>query len=119
MWTDDGKVAAIGVRVSRGVSMHGFALNVDPDLGYFGHMHPCGISDRPVTSLSSLCGRRVSLEEVIDLVVPRFAEAFGYERREVQLAPSPGDRVAIADSRWIDFSLPAPSHRSGGRRSRY
>ncbi len=85
VWTDEGKVAAIGVRVSRGVSMHGFALNVDPDLDYFGHMHPCGISDRPVTSLRSLCGRRVSLEEVIDLVVPRFAEVFGYERREVQL----------------------------------
>ncbi len=64
VWTEDGKVAAIGVRVSRGVSMHGFALNVDPDLGFFGHMHPCGISDRPVTSLRSLCGRRVSLEEV-------------------------------------------------------
>ena len=85
VWTEEGKVAAIGVRVSRGVSTHGFALNVDPDLSFFGHMNPCGITDRPVATLRSLCGRRVSLEEVVDLVVPRFAEAFSYDRQEVQL----------------------------------
>ncbi|HEX2367940.1 MAG TPA: lipoyl synthase [Acidimicrobiia bacterium] len=85
VWTEEGKVAAIGVRVSRGVSAHGFALNVDPDLSFFGHMNPCGITDRPVATLRSLCGRRVSLEEVVDLVVPRFAEAFSYDRQEVQL----------------------------------
>ncbi|MGA8040707.1 MAG: lipoyl(octanoyl) transferase LipB, partial [Acidimicrobiia bacterium] len=52
VWTEKGKVAAIGVRVSRRVTMHGFALNLHPDMSYFGMMNPCGITDRPVTTLS-------------------------------------------------------------------
>lgn len=84
-WTRLGKVAAIGVRVSRNVTMHGFALNVDPDLSWFGRINPCGITDRPVTSLSELLGRHVSLEEAVEAVVPRFAEVFGYGEPEVQL----------------------------------
>ncbi len=62
------KIAAIGVRVARGVSMHGFALNCDPDLGAFGAIVPCGIVDAGVTSLSAELGRDVPVEEVIDLV---------------------------------------------------
>jgi lipoyl(octanoyl) transferase len=60
------KVAAIGVRVARGVTMHGFALNCDPDLTYFGNMVPCGIADAGVTSLSAELGRDVPVAEVID-----------------------------------------------------
>ncbi|MDH5422788.1 MAG: lipoyl synthase, partial [Acidimicrobiia bacterium] len=85
VWTSKGKVAAIGVRVSRGVTMHGFALNVDPDMSYFGHMNPCGITDRPVTSMTELLGYPVSLEEVIDQLTPAFAASFGYEAPETQL----------------------------------
>jgi lipoic acid synthetase len=87
VWTDLGKVAAIGVRVARQVTMHGFALNVDPDMTYFSHMNPCGITDRPVTSLARLLGSKVSIEEVIDVVIPRFQEVFGYGRNEVQIGP--------------------------------
>lgn len=87
VWTDLGKVAAIGVRVARQVTMHGFALNVDPDMAYFSHMNPCGITDRPVTSLVGLLGRSVSIEEVIEVLVPRFQEVFGYSRNEVQIGP--------------------------------
>jgi len=77
VWTARGKVAAIGVRTSRRVTMHGFALNVSTDLGWFSHIVPCGIPDRPVTSVSELLGREVSIEEVVDLLVPRFAAVFG------------------------------------------
>jgi lipoic acid synthetase len=86
VWTSAGKVAAIGVRVSRGVSMHGFALNLDPDMSFFARMNPCGISDRPVTSVSALAGRRVSLEEAVKVVVPRMVEAFRPSGVETQLA---------------------------------
>ena len=52
VWVGDAKIAAIGVRVSRGVTMHGFALNVNPDLSYFKHIVPCGIPDANVTSIA-------------------------------------------------------------------
>lgn len=86
VWTSGGKVAAIGVRVSRQVTMHGFALNLDSDMNYFAKMNPCGISDRPVANLSTLLGRRVSLEEAVKAFIPHFAEAFEIDRLETQLA---------------------------------
>ena len=64
----DRKVAAIGVRVARGVTMHGFALNCDPDMSAFGNMVPCGIADAGVTSLSAELGRDVTVDEVVDEV---------------------------------------------------
>ncbi len=83
VWVDpDGpnprKICAIGVRVSKGRSMHGFALNVDPDMAMFGHIVPCGIADKPVTSLAAE-GVVVSLRQVVDAVVHRAAELWGYE----------------------------------------
>jgi lipoic acid synthetase len=78
-------VAAIGVRVSRSVSMHGFALNLSADMAYFGRMNPCGITDRPVTNVSDIVGRNVSIEEATEAIVPHFARVFGYEQNEVQL----------------------------------
>jgi lipoyl(octanoyl) transferase len=65
------KVAAIGVRVSRGVTMHGFALNCDPDLAWFDRIVPCGIRDATVTSLSSELGRDVTVGEARELVIAR------------------------------------------------
>lgn len=67
------KIAAIGVRLSRGRSMHGFALNVNPDMAYFGHIVPCGIADKAVTSLA-LEGVDVGMQAVVD-VVARHAAA--------------------------------------------
>ena len=60
----DRKIAAIGIRVARGVTMHGFALNVDPDLNYFERIIPCGIADAQVTSMSKELGREITTEEV-------------------------------------------------------
>ncbi|MCW2698645.1 MAG: lipB [Blastococcus sp.] len=62
------KVAAIGVRVARGVTMHGFALNCDPDMSAFANMIPCGIPDAGVTSLSAELGRDVTVDEAIEPV---------------------------------------------------
>ena len=86
VWTERGKAGAIGVRVSRRVTMHGFSLNLSPDMDYFGMMNPCGITGRKVTSLSELAGRKVTLEEAVEAVRPRFKEVFAYEESETQLA---------------------------------
>lgn len=65
------KVAAIGIRVSRGVTMHGFALNCNPDLSWFTRIVPCGIPDADVTSLSAELGRDVTVAQVLPLVERR------------------------------------------------
>ena len=70
------KIAAIGVRVAHWVTSHGFALNVDPDLGYFGYIVPCGIRQRGVTSLARLLGRAVTRAEAEAAVLRHFAEVF-------------------------------------------
>ena len=70
VWTADGqrKVAAIGIRVAQGVTMHGFALNCDPDLSAYGRIVPCGIADATVTSLSAELGRDVTPDEALPLL---------------------------------------------------
>src|SRR5207342_3002803 len=79
VWVGDEKIAAIGVRVARGRTRHGFALNVDPDLVMFEHIVPCGIRDRGVTSMARVLAGRggaPEMRDVVDRVVARFAEAF-------------------------------------------
>lgn len=81
IWVGDAKLGAIGVKVSRNVTYHGFAFNVDPDLAYFSHIVPCGLADRGVTSLSRLLGHRVTVDEVAPICAQAFAEEFGLELR--------------------------------------
>ncbi|MEY3254158.1 MAG: hypothetical protein RJA01_164 [Actinomycetota bacterium] len=71
----DRKIAAIGIRVARGVTMHGFALNVNPDLSYFDRIVPCGISDAQVTSLARELNREIKISEVTPLLERYMYEA--------------------------------------------
>jgi len=77
VWVRDEKIAAIGVRIARWITSHGFALNVNTDLDYFKMIVPCGITDRGVTSMSRVLGREVGLRAVGISVASRFAEIFG------------------------------------------
>ena len=79
------KICAVGVRISRGRSMHGFALNVDPDLSMFGHIVPCGIVDKGVTSLAAE-GIVVSMQQVVDAIAAR---------AEARWAPGRTDRADV------------------------
>ena len=67
------KICAIGVKASRYVSMHGFALNVNTDLSYFNHINPCGFVDKGVTSLEKELGRKVDIEEIKGILVKKLA----------------------------------------------
>ena len=71
----DRKIAAIGIRVARGVTMHGFALNVDPDLSYFNRIVPCGIADAEVTSMARELGRSIEIAEVEPILERHIFEA--------------------------------------------
>ena len=78
VWVGDAKIAAIGVKVTKWVSMHGFALNVNNDLRLFQTIVPCGIADRPVTSLQQVLGRAVPMEQVKHAVARAFERVFGF-----------------------------------------
>jgi lipoyl(octanoyl) transferase len=80
VWVGDEKLAAIGVRIARWITSHGFALNVTTDLDYFKLIVPCGIADRGVTSLSRVLGRRVDTSEVAARIIEHFAKIFCFNQ---------------------------------------
>ena len=81
VWLDVGtpfarKICALGIRTSRWVTMHGFALNVSPDLGYFDHIIPCGIRGKAVASMEAELGKKIPLAEVQEKILTHFAALF-------------------------------------------
>ena len=78
---DAAKIAAIGVRVDgRGITTHGIALNVAPDLRFFGYIVPCGITDKGVTSIERVSGSAPAMPDVKQAFARRFAEVFGFRQ---------------------------------------
>lgn len=76
VWADGAKIAAIGVKVTKWITMHGFALNVSTDLNYFKKIVPCGIENCRVTSMKELAGKEYSLKEVSEVVADKFGIVF-------------------------------------------
>ena len=95
VWVGNDNLAAIGVRLSRWVTSHGFALNVTTDLDDFALIRPCGLADRGVTSLARVTGDQVPGVAVADCVVRQFAEVFD---REIVAGPASGQAPARARS---------------------
>ena len=84
VWVDNAKIAAIGVKISRGISYHGFAININTDLSYFDYIVPCGISDRPVTSLAKILGQEVDMGMVQYSLVYHFGKVMGFRMVEIE-----------------------------------
>ena len=114
VWVDpDGadarKIAAIGVRLTRGRSMHGFALNVAPDMRYWGYIVPCGIPDKRVTSLADE-GIDVGMREVVDVIAARAAALWGkgadVDRHDVVWRHSPADLSAFSRGEGLGETVP-------------
>jgi lipoate-protein ligase B len=77
VWTGSGKICAMGVHISRWVTRHGFALNVNTDLSFYDLIIPCGLVGKQVTSMQAILGREVDLQEVADRVSEHFGRIFG------------------------------------------
>ena len=85
VWVDGAKIAAIGVKISRGVAYHGFAINVTTDLSYYSHIVPCGIADRPVTSMAKVLGEDVYMGMAQYSLAYQFGKGMGFRMVEAEL----------------------------------
>ena len=98
VWTAGGKIAAIGVKISRGIAFHGFALNINPDLSYYRHIVPCGITDRPVTSMTAQLGKAINMMKVRSSLAELFGTAMKLAMAEEPLQPAPAPGSPEAES---------------------
>jgi len=83
VWVQDEKIVALGVRISRWVTMHGFAFNINPDLSHYAGIIPCGIFQYGVTSLEKILGHPIDLAEVKQLIIRAFQKVFEFTELEV------------------------------------
>jgi len=83
VWVGEEKIAALGVRLSRWVSMHGFALNVNTDINFFDGIIPCGIFEYDVTSMTRVLGKEVSMVEVEETLITIFRTLFSFQKCEL------------------------------------
>jgi lipoyl(octanoyl) transferase len=84
VWVAGAKIAAIGVKISRGIAYHGFAINVTTDLSYYSHIVPCGISDRPVTSMAEVLGADVEMGMAQYSLAYQFGKGMGFGMVEAE-----------------------------------
>ena len=98
VWVGGEKICAIGIKASRWITMHGFALNVTTDLSYFDRIIPCGIFERGVTSLQEVLGSAPPMETVESAVAGAFAEVFGTTLTEGVLTEQDHQRGSLQDS---------------------
>ena len=97
VWVGEAKIAAIGVRVSRGVTMHGFALNVNPDLSYFNHIVPCGMPDANVTSIAEQ-GVGLDISDVSNILTTHFASVLGLSIQMTTLETITEEALAVGST---------------------
>lgn len=89
VWAGNEKICAMGIRCSRWVTMHGFALNVNTDLSYFNHIVPCGISDKAVTSMQKLLKKQIKRVDVKKSIVNHLSELFGVTPKNKTIETEP------------------------------
>ncbi len=113
VWVGNEKIAALGVRISRWTTSHGFALNVSTNLDHFRLITPCGIPDKSVTSLEKLTGRTIPMIDVVDSVERHFAEVFErdlvptpHEMNIIKVVIRSGDRYLLLHRGKHDFWQP-------------
>ena len=94
VWVGNDKLVAMGVHVSRWVTSHGFAFNVNTDLRFFDWIVPCGLRDKGVTSLEKLLGQPVSMDAVTESVILHFGAVFGMEMKRPERQPTASGRPA-------------------------
>ncbi len=89
VWVDNEKICAMGIRCSRWVTMHGFALNVNTDLSYFNHIVPCGISDKPVTSMQKCLDKQINAEDVKKSIIKHMCKLFEFTAKNKSIETEP------------------------------
>ncbi len=85
VWVDDSKICAIGIKISRWITMHGLAFNIYNDLDFFNHIIPCGIFHKSVTSLKNLTGKEFDMQMIIKKVLSKFEEVFGIQIEDIDV----------------------------------